>query len=58
METYTLGLALEDFLPVVLSSLGLYIVARMVDHFSRSADQIRERVATVVGADPTVCRSP
>lgn len=30
METYTLALALEDFVPVILSSLGLYLIARMV----------------------------
>ena len=30
METYTLGLALEDFLPVIFSSIGLYFVSRMV----------------------------
>ncbi|MEP0804273.1 MAG: hypothetical protein HRF47_02195 [Chloroflexota bacterium] len=30
METYTLGLALEDFIPVIFSSIGLYFVSRMV----------------------------
>ena len=30
METYTLGLALEDFIPVLFSSIGLYFVSRMV----------------------------
>jgi hypothetical protein len=30
MQTYTLGLALEDFLPVIFSSIGLYFVSRMV----------------------------
>jgi hypothetical protein len=30
METYTLSLALEDFIPVILSSIGLYFVSRMV----------------------------
>jgi hypothetical protein len=30
MQTYTLALALEDFVPVILSALGLYIVSRMV----------------------------
>lgn len=29
METYTLALALEDFIPVLFSSIGLYFVARM-----------------------------
>ncbi len=28
--TYTLSLALEDFLPVILSSAGLYIISQMV----------------------------
>ena len=28
--TYTLGLALEDFVPVILSSIGLYILSQMV----------------------------
>jgi hypothetical protein len=28
--TYTLPLALEDFIPVILSALGLFIIARMV----------------------------
>ena len=27
---YTLGLALEDFIPVILSSIGLYIIGQMV----------------------------
>ncbi|MBK9781824.1 MAG: hypothetical protein IPP55_17555 [Anaerolineales bacterium] len=30
METYTLGLALEDFIPVIFSSIGLFFVSRMV----------------------------
>jgi CoA:oxalate CoA-transferase len=30
MEEYTLALALEDFIPVIFSSLGLYFVSRMV----------------------------
>lgn len=30
MEEYTLALALEDFVPVIFSSLGLYFVSRMV----------------------------
>jgi hypothetical protein len=30
METYSLSLALEDFVPVILSATGLFIVARMV----------------------------
>lgn len=30
METYTLGLALEDFVPVIFSSIGLYFVSRMI----------------------------
>lgn len=30
METYTIGLALEDFIPVIFSSIGLYFVSRMV----------------------------
>lgn len=30
METYTLGLALEDFVPVLFSSIGLYLIGRMV----------------------------
>ncbi|GAB4490760.1 MAG: hypothetical protein Fur0016_03000 [Anaerolineales bacterium] len=32
METYTLGLALEDFLPVILSSAGMYFISRMVSN--------------------------
>lgn len=31
MEEYTLALALEDFIPVIFSSLGLFFVSRMVD---------------------------
>lgn len=30
MTTYTLGLALEDFLPVILSTAGLYLIAQMI----------------------------
>jgi hypothetical protein len=35
METYTLSLALEDFIPVILSSIGLYLISRMVAHVDR-----------------------
>lgn len=30
MTTYTLGLALEDFLPVIFSSVGLYFITQMI----------------------------
>ena len=30
METYTMGLALEDFLPVIMSSIGLWFIAQML----------------------------
>ena len=30
METYTLGLALEDFLPVIFSSAGFWLIATML----------------------------
>ncbi|MCO5186210.1 MAG: hypothetical protein M9965_20005 [Anaerolineae bacterium] len=40
MVTFTMGLALEDFVPVILSSLGLFILARMVDQFGRSAGRM------------------
>lgn len=40
METFTLGLALEDFVPVILSSLGLFILARMANQFSRAAGRM------------------
>ncbi|MEM7117378.1 MAG: hypothetical protein AAF614_33410 [Chloroflexota bacterium] len=30
MTTYTLGLALEDFVPVILSSVGLFLITQMI----------------------------
>ena len=30
METYSLGLALEDFVPVIFSAIGLWIVSQMI----------------------------
>ncbi len=30
METYSIALALEDFLPVIFSAIGLYLLARMI----------------------------
>jgi hypothetical protein len=40
METYTLGLALEDFLPVIFSSIGLYFVSRMVKNVNPRLGQM------------------
>ncbi|MBK6792922.1 MAG: hypothetical protein IPG80_10370 [Anaerolineales bacterium] len=40
METYTLGLALEDFLPVIFSSIGLYFVSRMVKNVNARLGQM------------------
>ena len=43
METYTIGLALEDFIPVLFSSIGLYFVSRMV----RNVDARLGQMATI-----------
>ncbi|MBM4425799.1 MAG: hypothetical protein FJ031_01030 [Chloroflexi bacterium] len=40
METYTLGLALEDFIPVIFSSIGLYFVSRMVTNVNARLGQM------------------
>ncbi|HRJ59448.1 MAG TPA: hypothetical protein PLV64_24425 [Anaerolineales bacterium] len=40
METYTLGLALEDFVPVMFSSIGLYFVSRMVTNVNARLGQM------------------
>ena len=40
METYTLGLALEDYLPVIFSSIGLYFVSRMVKNVNARLGQM------------------
>lgn len=40
METYTLGLALEDFLPVIFSSIGLYFVSRTVKNVNARLGQM------------------
>jgi hypothetical protein len=40
METYTLGLALEDFIPVIFSSIGLYFVSRMVGNVNARLGQM------------------
>lgn len=40
METYTLGLALEDFVPVIFSSIGLYFVSRMVKNVDSRLGQM------------------
>lgn len=40
METYTLGLALEDFIPVIFSSIGLYFVSRMVTSINARLGQM------------------
>jgi hypothetical protein len=40
METYTLGLALEDFIPVLFSSIGLYFVSRMVKNVDARLGQM------------------
>ena len=40
METYTLGLALEDFIPVIFSSIGLYFVSRMVKNVDARLGQM------------------
>lgn len=34
MNEYTLGLALEDFIPVIFSSIGLYLIGRMVSQIN------------------------
>lgn len=43
MTEYTIGLALEDFLPVIFSSIGLYLVSRLVGRY----DGRLRRMATV-----------
>lgn len=40
METYTLSLALEDFIPVIFSSIGLYFVCRMVGNVNARLGQM------------------
>jgi hypothetical protein len=40
METYTLSLALEDFIPVLFSSIGLYFVSRMVKNVDARLGQM------------------
>lgn len=40
METYTLGLALEDFIPVIFSSIGLYFISRMVGNVNARLGQM------------------
>lgn len=40
METYTLGLALEDYLPVIFSSIGLYFVSRTVGNVNARLGQM------------------
>lgn len=40
METYTLPLALEDFIPVIFSSIGLYFVSRMVGNANARLGQM------------------
>ena len=40
METYTVGLALEDFVPVIFSSIGLYFVSRMVKNVDARLGQM------------------
>lgn len=40
METYTLGLALEDFIPVIFSSIGLYFISRMVGNINARLGQM------------------
>jgi len=39
-DTYTVGLALFDFVPVVLSSLGLWTIARLVGTFDPNVGRI------------------
>jgi hypothetical protein len=40
MATYTLSLALEDFAPVIFSSVGLYFVSRMVGNVNARLGQM------------------
>ena len=39
---YTLGLALEDFIPVILSSIGLYIIGQMVRRIDARLGQMAQ----------------
>jgi len=49
METYTLSLALVDFLPVLFAAIGLYFITRMVAHINP-----RQGRVTAVGVLLTV----
>jgi hypothetical protein len=40
MQEYTLALALEDFIPVIFSSIGLYFVSRMVANVNARLGQM------------------
>lgn len=40
MQEYTLALALEDFIPVIFSSIGLYFVSRMVGNVNARLGQM------------------
>jgi hypothetical protein len=40
METYTIGLALEDFIPVIFSSISLFFVSRMVKNVNARLGQM------------------
>lgn len=40
METYSVVMALQDYMPVVLSGAGLFILARMVERMDKSAGKM------------------
>lgn len=40
MTEYTIGLALEDFLPVIFSSIGLYLVSQIVGRYDSRLHQM------------------
>jgi hypothetical protein len=40
MDTYTLPLALQDFMPVLLSSVGMYLLVQRVRNFDRDAGRL------------------
>lgn len=46
--TYTLSLALTDFLPVAFSAVGMFFVARMVAHLSRRHGRMALLGATLI----------
>lgn len=48
--TYTLELALVDFLPIIFSAIGLYFVYRMVAHTGKAQGQMAKLAAPLIVA--------